>query len=67
MKNAIEKGGLTSEGAVMIGDREHDIFGAQENGIDTIGVLYGYGSRDELEKAGAMYIAETVYDIFDLL
>ncbi|MBQ7118016.1 MAG: HAD family hydrolase [Clostridia bacterium] len=67
IKYALEKGGLTSEGAVMIGDREHDIFGAQENGIDTIGVLYGYGSRDELEKAGAMYIAETVYDIFALL
>lgn len=67
IKYALEKSGLTSESAVMIGDREHDIFGAQENGIDTIGVLYGYGSRDELEKAGAMYIAETAYDIFALL
>ena len=67
IKYALEKGCLTPEDAVMIGDREHDIFGAQENGIDTIGVLYGYGSRDELEKAGAMYIAETVNDIFDLL
>ncbi|MBQ3137612.1 MAG: HAD family hydrolase [Clostridia bacterium] len=67
IKYAMEKGGFTSEGAVMVGDREHDIFGAQENGIDTIGVLYGYGSREELEKAGAMYIAENVDDIFALL
>lgn len=67
IKYALEKGNFTSEYAVMIGDREHDVLGAQENGIDTIGVLYGYGSRDELEKAGAMYIAETVKDIYALL
>lgn len=67
IKYALEKGCLTPEDAVMIGDREHDVLGAQENGIDTIGVLYGYGSRDELKKAGAMHIAETVNDIFDLL
>ena len=67
IKYAMEKGGFTSDGAVMIGDREHDVFGAKENGIDTIGVLYGYGSRDELEKAGAMHIAQTVEDIFALL
>lgn len=67
IRYALEKGCLTAENAVMVGDREHDVFGAGENGIDTIGVLYGYGSRDELEKAGAMYIAETVDDIFDLL
>ena len=67
IKYAMEKGGFTSDGAVMIGDREHDVFGAKENGVDTIGVLYGYGSRDELEKAGAMHIAQTVEDIFALL
>ncbi|MBR6567435.1 MAG: HAD family hydrolase [Clostridia bacterium] len=67
IKYALEKGGLTAENAVMIGDREHDVYGARENGIDTIGVLYGYGSREELEKAGAMYIAETVGDIYALL
>lgn len=67
IKYALEKGCLTPEDAVMIGDREHDVLGAQENGIDTIGVLYGYGSRDELEKAGAMHIAETVDDVYTLL
>lgn len=48
---------------VMVGDREHDIIGANKNGIDSIGVLFGYGSREELENAGATYIAETVEDI----
>lgn len=67
IKYAMEKGGFTSDCAVMIGDREHDIFGANENGLDTIGVLYGYGSREELEKAGAMHIAGSVSDIFELL
>ena len=52
---------------VMIGDREYDINGAKEAGIDSIGVLYGYGSREELENAGATYIAESVTDIISLI
>ena len=67
IKYAMEKGGLSAAGAVMIGDREHDIFGAGENGLPSIGVLYGYGDRKELEAAGAAYIAEAVKDIFELL
>ena len=49
--------------AVMIGDREHDILGAKENGLDSIGVLYGYGDRAEHEAAGAGYIVETVEEL----
>lgn len=49
--------------AVMIGDREHDIIGAKESGLDSIGVLYGYGSYEELDAAGASYIAEEPVDI----
>jgi phosphoglycolate phosphatase len=48
---------------VMIGDRDHDIFGAKKIGIDSIGVLFGYGSREELESAQATYIAENIKDI----
>ena len=48
---------------VMVGDREHDIIGANKNSVDSIGVLFGYGGREELEAAGATYIAETVEDI----
>lgn len=52
---------------VMIGDRLHDIVGAKENGLHSVGVLYGYGSREELTAAGATYIAETVDDILHLV
>lgn len=52
---------------VMIGDRKHDILGAKEIGIASVGVLYGYGSRQELEDAGADVIAETIFDLQNLL
>lgn len=53
--------------AVMIGDREHDIIGANENGLDSIGVLFGYGSHDELKKAGATFIAKSLTDILEYI
>ena len=52
---------------VMIGDRKHDVLGAQEAGIDSIGVLYGYGSREELKEAGADVLAERIFDLQNLL
>ena len=52
---------------IMIGDREHDVLGAKQFGIDSIGVLYGYGDRAEHEAAGATYIAEKVEDVLPLL
>ena len=51
----------------MVGDRENDIAGAECNGIDSVGVLYGYGSKKELEEAGATYIAETPEKVTELL
>ncbi len=50
---------IAPEAALMIGDREHDIRGAQVNGMRGIGVLWGYGSEQELRTAGAMAIAAT--------
>lgn len=52
---------------IMIGDREHDIIGAKNCGIDSIGVKFGYAEDGELEAAGADYIAETVEQLKDLL
>ena len=52
---------------IMVGDREHDVLGAKAHGIETIGVLYGYGNREELTSAGAKYIAETAADILKLV
>ncbi|MDR1669183.1 MAG: HAD hydrolase-like protein [Oscillospiraceae bacterium] len=54
IRRALEAVGATDlSAAVMIGDRKHDILGAKQAGIGSIGVLYGYGSREELEEAGA--------------
>lgn len=53
--------------AVMVGDREHDVLGARECGLECIGVLYGYGSRKELENCKAAHVAGTVQDLEKLL
>ncbi len=45
--------GITSSETLMVGDREHDMIGAKTNGVCGVGVLWGYGSRDELEASGA--------------
>lgn len=55
------------EKTVMIGDRSHDITGAREMGLHSMGVLFGYGSREELEQAGAEKIAGSLKDICDLI
>ncbi|MCL1804544.1 MAG: HAD hydrolase-like protein [Clostridiales bacterium] len=52
---------------VMIGDREHDIIAANENGIDSIGNTWGYGSRRELEIAGATRIVDTIDELYSLI
>ncbi|HVK02840.1 MAG TPA: HAD family hydrolase [Armatimonadaceae bacterium] len=49
----LEQEALTAAGCVMVGDRRHDVDGARRNGLFPVGVLWGYGSREELETAGA--------------
>ena len=53
--------------AVMVGDRRQDIEGATANGLDSIGVLFGYGDEEEHEAAGATYIAPTVANVGEIL
>ena len=53
--------------AVMVGDRENDISGAKANALKSIGVLYGYGDRRELESAGADWIIERPHELLPLL
>jgi phosphoglycolate phosphatase len=48
---------------VMVGDREHDVLGAKKCGVQCIGVLFGYGGKEELEAAGADYLAASVEEI----
>lgn len=63
IRYALDTLGITQEEAVMIGDREHDVIGAKKNGMECIGVLFGYGDREELETAGADVIVETVEEL----
>ena len=53
--------------AVMVGDRHFDVEGARECGLETVGVLYGYGTREELEEAGARSIARDIPELTKLL
>lgn len=53
--------------AVMVGDREHDVMGAAANGIQTIGVTYGFGSEAELKEAGACDIAHTPAELIPVI
>lgn len=55
------------ESIIMVGDREYDVAGAKEIGIASLGVLYGYGSREELILAGAGYLAENVEEVGDII
>lgn len=67
---ALESCGITDadlKNVIMVGDRKHDVHGAKENALDCIGVLFGYGDREELEAAGAKYIAEQVEDILKFI
>ena len=64
IERAIAENDITDKASViMVGDRFYDIVGANEAGVDSIGVLYGYGNREELEEAGATFIVETPGDI----
>ncbi|MBJ8069397.1 phosphoglycolate phosphatase [Bacillus mycoides] len=54
---------LQKEEMVMIGDRKHDVIGANSNGIASIGVLYGYGNENELSDAGAIHIVKDVEEL----
>ncbi len=67
---ALESCGITEanlKNVIMVGDRKHDVLGAKENNLDCIGVLFGYGDREELENAGAKFIAEKVEDILTFI
>ncbi len=53
--------------AVMVGDREDDIKGALTNGVMPVGALWGYGSRQELTRAGATLLCESPEALVEVL
>ena len=58
-----ERPRVASGTVVMVGDREHDVIGARNNGIDAIGVHYGYGTPEELHASGAIAVVHSVEEL----
>ncbi len=70
LRYALDKVGVTEDdysGVIMVGDTKYDIEGAREVGVKSLGVLYGYGSRDDLVRYGADYLARSVDEIYKIL
>ncbi len=68
IRYVMKSNGLTdTSDIVMIGDRKHDILGAKAVGLDSVGVLYGYGNREEFKSAGATYIVKDFQELTQLL
>ncbi len=67
ISRCIEHFEIQKSEAVMVGDRHFDINGANEAGVDSIGVIFGYGSKEELKKAGAVYLADSTDDIRNII
>ncbi len=68
ISRAIELMDLPADAKVlMVGDRYLDINGAKKVGIDSAGVLFGYGSREEFEEAGADYIVRDTEELFEII
>lgn len=62
-----ELGVSEKQSALMVGDRDYDVAGAHQNGIECLGVTYGYGSLGELKGAGAEYIAVSAADVVKVI
>jgi len=63
----LEQQGMQADQCIMVGDREHDIFGARHNGIESIAVKYGYGSEIELQQAQPKYTIENFSHLLNYL
>jgi len=59
----LAQSGHPAAASLMVGDRKHDIIGAVNNGMTALGVLYGYGDREELETAGAADVFNSVKEL----
>ena len=63
LAHVLSKHSLSPSHSLMVGDRRHDIYGANAVGMRGLGVLWGYGTRDELETAGADRLVDSPADL----
>lgn len=64
---AMERAGCDRNDILMVGDRRYDLDSAEKLGIDAVGVLYGYGSYEELSACKSIFLAKQPEDIVQLL
>lgn len=64
---ALRELNIDPDTAIMVGDREHDVLGAKENGIPCLGITWGYGDRQELEGAGALAVRDIPAEALEFL
>ena len=55
------------EETIMVGDRKHDVIAARKNRVTSLGVTYGYGSRDELVQAGVEFLCATPLEVVTVI
>lgn len=67
LKHALADSGAAQHRTTMIGDRMHDAIGARNNALDFIGVLYGYGDREEFESVGVQVLVDDHAQLTELL
>ena len=68
IEDVLARAGVTDRSQVlMVGDRQNDVLGAHQTGIECLGALWGYGSAEEFSGAGADYTAETPQAAADML
>ena len=67
IEEALERLGMKEhrEQVIMVGDKEHDVFGAREAGLDCVAVSYGYGTTEELKEAGPLQTVDSVDELLD--
>ena len=67
IEEALRRMGLTDhrDQVIMVGDKEHDVFGARRAGLECIAVSYGYGTKEELENARPLKILNSAEEILD--
>jgi phosphoglycolate phosphatase len=63
---ALRDSSVDAAHGAMIGDRKHDAIGAANNGLDFVGVLYGYGDREEFNEVGARVLIDAHPELLEL-
>lgn len=63
LERCLNELGVEPSEAIMVGDRFYDIDGARGAGVDSVGVLWGFGSKFELIESGATYVVDKIQDI----